>query len=66
MRERESFGDLVKIIVSTFKGDAKKSLVHMRDLMQLLELPFQRANKDINEFGTNNANGDEVESIRKA
>ena len=35
MRERESFGDLVKITISIFKEDAEKILVHMRDLMQL-------------------------------
>ena len=66
MRERESFGDLVRITISTFKEDAKKSLVHMRDLMQLLESPFQRANKDTNEAGTNNASEDEAESTKKA
>ena len=66
MRERESFGDLVKITISTFKEDADKSLVHMRDLMQLSEFPFQHTNKDINEVGTNNANEGKVESSRKA
>ena len=40
MREREIFGHLMKIIVSTFKEDAEKSLVHMRDLMQISEPPF--------------------------
>ena len=66
MRERESFGDLVKIIVSTFNEDAEKSLAYMRDLMQLSEFPFQHTNKDINEVGTNNANEGKVESSRKA
>ena len=66
MRERESFGDLVKITVNTFKEDAEKILVNMRELMQLSELPFQRTNKDINEVGTNNANEGKVESNRKS
>ena len=66
MRERESFGDLVKIIVSTFKEDAEKILVHMRDLMQLTKPPFQHTTKGINEARTINANEDEAESTRKA
>ena len=64
MRERESFGDIVKIIVSTFKEDVEKILVRMRDLMQLTESHFQHATKGINEAGTSNANEDKAESNR--
>ena len=66
MRERESFGNLVKIIISTFKEDAEKILVHMRDLIQLLEPLFKCANRGINQDGTSNADEDEVECIKKA
>ena len=64
MREQESFDDLVKIIVSTFKEDVEWILVHMTDIMQLSEPPFQRANKDTKEVGTSKANEDKAESTR--
>ena len=56
MRERESFGDLLKLIIGTFKEYVERSLFHMIDIMQLLEPPFQQANKETNEVGTSKAN----------
>ena len=64
MNERESFMDLVMIIVNTF--NAEKGLVHMNILLQLAYPLFQRGSKGINDKGANNANEDEEESTRKA
>ena len=55
MNERERFVDLVKIIVSTFKDDAESSLVRMKILLQLVEPPFQRGQRNIIDEAANNA-----------
>ena len=55
----------MKLTINTFKEDAEQGLVHMTDLMQLLEPPFQHANKDTKEADTNKANEDEAKSSRK-
>ena len=60
MRERESFSDLVKLTMGTFKEDAENSLEHMKDLIQLTEPPFQSAKKSNNEAGTSHFNEDEA------
>ena len=65
MREREIFGDLVKLTVNTFKEDVERILVHMIDIIQLSKSPFQRANKATKEASTGEANEDEVESTEK-
>ena len=65
MSERESFGDYMKLTVSTFKEEAEGALVHTMDFMPLSEPPFQHANKDTKETDTNKANEDEAESFRK-
>ena len=65
MTQQESFGDYVKLTVSTFKEDVERGLVHMTNLMQLSEPLFQRANKDTKEARTSKTIEDEAESSRK-
>ena len=60
MRERESFRDPMKLTLGTFKEDAENSLNHMKDLIQLIERPFQRAKKSNNEAGTNHFTEEEA------
>ena len=65
MNERESFDEMVKFTVSTFKEDAESGLVHMKILLQLVEPTFQRSQRKANDEGAINANGDEAKSARK-
>ena len=65
MRERDNFGYLVKLTVSTFKEDAERILVLVTYIMKFSKIPFQHANKDTKEADTRKANDDKVESSRK-
>ena len=65
MSERERFRDYVNLMVNTFKEDVEKVLNHMKNLMQLSEPPFSRANKDDNDVSTNKDLEDEAESSRR-
>ena len=65
MNKRESFRDLVRIIVSTFKKDAEKGMIHMKILMQLREPLFQRGTEGNKGEEAINTIKDEAESTRK-
>ena len=54
MNERESFTELVKITVGTFKDDVERGLVHMKILLQLVEPPFQHGQRNIMDDVANN------------
>ena len=62
MSERESFGECVNLTINTFKEDAEKGLIYMKNLMQLSEPPFSRDKKDDREDNTIMAMEDEAES----
>ena len=65
MSERESFTEFVNLVVNTFKEDAEKWLIHMKNLMQVCEPPFNRANKDDKDVSTRKYLEDEVESSKR-
>ena len=65
MSERESFGECVNLTINTFKEDVEKGLIHMKNLMQLSQPPFSRANKDDKGVSTNKSFEDETESSRR-
>ena len=65
VREHESYGDYVKLTVSTFKEDVERGLVHMKNLRKLSKPPFQCVNKNKKDSSTSKAIEDEVESSRK-
>ena len=68
MRERESFGDMVKLTVNMFKEDADHNLAHMTYIIRLSKLPFQcprGANRDSKGEGTIKSNEEGAESTRK-
>ena len=79
MNEMESYVELIRITMGTFKDDVESNLVHMRSLLRLSTPPFQRVpkNEEVvmeessqasashgNGRGNNNA-PDEAESSRK-
>ena len=65
MSERESFGECVNLTVSTFKEDAEKGIIHMKNLMQLSEPPFSRSSKDDKDVSTSKSLEDEAESSKR-
>ena len=65
MSERERFGDCVNLMVSTFKEDAGKGLIHMKNLMQLSNPHFSRVKKDDKDANTGKALEDEAKSSRR-
>ena len=42
MNERESYAELIRITVGTFKDDVESNLIHMCILLSLSAPPFQR------------------------
>ena len=66
MNEIESFEDLVRITVSTFKEDVEKGLVHMKNMMHPSKYLFQRYTNGNNDEDDINAIEDDAESSRKA
>ena len=65
MSEQEIFGECLNLIVSTFKKDAEKGIIHMKNLMQLSDSPFNRANKDDKGVSTSKGFEDEARSSRR-
>ena len=76
MNERETYAELIHIIVGKFKYEAENNLDHMRSLLRLLGPPFQRIprEEDVNmeesshagvNGGQDNDAQDQAESSRK-